>query len=95
MSELWYYKYKLAWYNECQEEMVYSSGIVAGSSYEEAMHRLIKVYGDTNIERVILEIIDDSETVYEVDAKTFSELKTEKTEKTDKLELQLKQEMLS
>ena len=45
MESMWFYKYALRYYDECDNEEKYEIGITVGESTADALERLTQMYG--------------------------------------------------
>ena len=61
---MWYYNYKMRYLKEGEEK--YIEGIVASSSYSEAVETLFDIYEETCVCSLFLTVIDESEGVLEL-----------------------------
>ena len=61
---MWYYNYKMRYLKEGEEK--YIEGIVASSSYSEAVETLFNIYEETCVCSLFLTVIDESEGVLEL-----------------------------
>ena len=61
---MWYYNYKMRYLKEGEEK--YIEGIVASSSYSEAVETLFDVYEETCVCSLFLTVIDESEGILEL-----------------------------
>ena len=61
---MWYYNYKMRYLKEGEEK--YVEGIVASSSYSEAVETLFDIYEETCVCSLFLTVIDESEGVLEL-----------------------------
>ena len=61
---MWYYNYKMRYLKEGEEK--YIEGIVASSSYSEAVETLFDVYEETCVCSLFLTVINESEGVLEL-----------------------------
>ena len=61
---MWYYNYKMRYLKEGEEK--YIEGIVASSSYSEAVETLFDIYEETCVCSLFLTDIDESEGVLEL-----------------------------
>ena len=61
---MWYYNYKMRYLKEGEEK--YIEGIVASSSYSEAVETLFDFYEETCVCSLFLTVIDESEGILEL-----------------------------
>ena len=61
---MWYYNYKMRYLKEGEEK--YIEGIVASSSYSEAVETLFDIYEETCVCSLFLTVIDETEGVLEL-----------------------------
>ena len=61
---MWYYNYKMRYLKEGEEK--YIEGIVASSSYSEAVETLFDIYEETCVCSLFLTVIDESEGILEL-----------------------------
>ena len=61
---MWYYNYKMKYLKEGEEK--YIEGIVASSSYSEAVETLFDFYEETCVCSLFLTVIDESEGILEL-----------------------------
>ena len=61
---MWYSNYKMRYLKEGEEK--YIEGIVASSSYSEAVETLFDVYEETCVCSLFLTVIDESEGILEL-----------------------------
>ena len=61
---MWYYNYKMRYLKEGKEK--YIEGIVASSSYSEAVETLFDIYEETCVCSLFLTVIDESEGILEL-----------------------------
>ena len=61
---MWYYNYKMRYLKEGKEK--YIEGVVASSSYSEAVETLFDVYEETCVCSLFLTVIDESEGILEL-----------------------------
>lgn len=75
VREQWYYNYEVEYWSEFDYEKHRSKGIVAGTSYIEALSMVLAAYQEgtdgTNIDRIVFDIIDDSDYVLESSEETI------------------------
>lgn len=70
-----FYKGKVHWYNELDERITPEQMITFGASYTDAMERIVKYYGEDNIEKVELEFFYDSD-VLPINENLYNDLNT-------------------
>lgn len=58
-----FYMAEIDWYNELEEKTQKEKCLTFGSSYADATERLVKYYGENNLEKVTLEFLYDSEVL--------------------------------
>ena len=69
-----WYKYKVVWWNECEEKDLTAYGITCGGSYAEAMEHIEKHFGDTIQSIEHLEMISDDNSCYELDQEQYDNI---------------------
>lgn len=58
---MWFYTYCVTFWEEGAGKMITVTGITCGETFIEATRRVIDYYGDTSIDKLSLEVIEDSE----------------------------------
>lgn len=58
---MWFYGYCVTFWEEVEKKMITVTGTTCGETFIEATKRVIDYYGDTNIDKLSLEVIEDSE----------------------------------
>lgn len=60
---MWFYRYKVEWYEESERETMKESGLVCEATYGKAAQRISDYYGDSNIITLLIEQIGESENI--------------------------------
>lgn len=64
MVGLFYFRFKVVYYEEMYNEKISVEGIVAGTDFIDTNKRLVKYYGEDNIYKIEVEYIDGAEDVF-------------------------------
>lgn len=67
MKTLYYFKYRIQYWEEVFEKEMNFEGIVAGCDTIEAVKRIVKYYGDENINKLEIDCMEDRTEVYELE----------------------------
>jgi len=57
------YEYRINWYNSYEDKEVYARGLVAGKTYMDAVDRVIKDYGESNVIDIYLQAMEDTNVI--------------------------------
>ena len=57
------FEYRINWYNDVYDTEEYIRGLVYGPSYEDAIEKVMKDYGEDSIIDVYLQILKDTDTI--------------------------------
>ena len=57
------YEYRINWYNDYEDKEEYACGLVAGKTYMDALDRVIKDYGESNVIDIYLQAIEDTNVI--------------------------------
>jgi hypothetical protein len=60
---MWFYKYKVEWYNSSTEEILEEFGLVCEETYDKATRRISDYYGESAIIELSIEQIGESENI--------------------------------
>lgn len=60
---MWFYKYKVEWYEATAEKTLKESGLVCGKTYSRAVQRISDYYEDTAIITLSIEQVGGSENI--------------------------------
>lgn len=58
---MWFYTYCVTFWEEGAGKMITVTGTTCGETFIEATRRVIDYYGDDSIDKLSLEVIEDSE----------------------------------
>lgn len=57
------FEYRVRWYNEFENQEVYSRGLVHGKNYKDAADKVINDYGEEYVIDLYLQALDDANTI--------------------------------
>lgn len=60
---MWFYKYKVEWYEETAGEVLKENGLVCEETYGKAAQRISNYYGDSAIIELSIKQIGESENI--------------------------------
>ena len=58
---MWFYAYCVTYWEDAEGKTITVTGTTCGETFIEATKRVIDYYGDNNIDKLSLEVIEDSE----------------------------------
>ena len=60
---MWFYKYKIEWYEESVEKVMNETGLVCETSLAKAAQRISGYYGDSSIMELTITQVGESENI--------------------------------
>ena len=84
MESIWFYKYFLRWFDECETVEYDECGITAGKNIMEAINHLANLYGSNFYDLEISYIGDAEEGLYGENLNEFLQWKDDHEQKKNK-----------
>lgn len=66
---MWFFKYRVAFYDDFSGDIISTGGIVIGRTFNEAVDILVGFYGEKNIENINIGCISEIQNVLEFNEK--------------------------
>ena len=57
------FEYRVHWYNDIEDQEIFSRGLVSGKSYKDATNKVINDYGEECVIDLYLMALEDSYTI--------------------------------